>query len=225
VHCVLYEFFRDQGSIIAGALALIAGGIAYLAGHVQATATRQAAEMQVAARDAEIKSADAAAANAIGREIIECSKVVIEALRICECIKVGEVEIIRKNAHSIMINPDPIVYRAVAGRIDHLPYDPQLVVSFYMRMVYVQESIEIIVVGSPGDDSAPVPGEEAETIAKNLKVVCQLARAIISHVPGPIADKQVAHIDAALERAERTFPQGDQTASAAEADQGSRKLK
>jgi hypothetical protein len=73
-----------------------------------------------------------------------------------------------------MMNPDPIVYRAVADRIGRLPYDPQFVVSFYMRMVYIQQTIEIIVVGNPDDDSAPVPEEEAETLAKNLMMTCQL---------------------------------------------------
>jgi len=45
----LYNFFRDQGSIIAGVLALIAGWIAYRAGHVQATATKNAAVIQIEA--------------------------------------------------------------------------------------------------------------------------------------------------------------------------------
>jgi hypothetical protein len=140
MHCVLYEFFRDQGSIIAGVLALIAGVIAYRAGRTQATETRKAAKTQIEAREAEIKSADAATADAICREIIECSKVVIEELRTCECIKSGDVTMMRKNAHSIMMNPDPIVYRSVTGRIDHLTYDAQFVVSFYMGMgIYTPE--------------------------------------------------------------------------------------
>lgn len=44
----LFEFFKDQGSIIAGVLALIAGILAYRAGRIQATETRLAAIMQVA---------------------------------------------------------------------------------------------------------------------------------------------------------------------------------
>src|SRR6266478_3344247 len=44
-----YEVLRDQGSFIAGILALIGGGLAYFAGRIQATATRQAAAAQVAA--------------------------------------------------------------------------------------------------------------------------------------------------------------------------------
>jgi hypothetical protein len=43
----LYEFLRDQGSFIAGVLALIAGIMAYRAGRIQATATNTAAEGQL----------------------------------------------------------------------------------------------------------------------------------------------------------------------------------
>jgi hypothetical protein len=41
MHIPLYEFFRDQGSIIAGILALLAGLVAYRAGKLQARATTQ----------------------------------------------------------------------------------------------------------------------------------------------------------------------------------------
>jgi hypothetical protein len=40
-HSAVYEFFRDQGSIIAGLLALLAGVLAYWAGRSQATETRE----------------------------------------------------------------------------------------------------------------------------------------------------------------------------------------
>ncbi len=42
MHCALYEFFRDQGSAIAGVLALIAGAAAYIG-------ARQAAKMLIMA--------------------------------------------------------------------------------------------------------------------------------------------------------------------------------
>jgi hypothetical protein len=62
-----YEFFRDQGSIIAGVLALIAGILAYRAGCVQATETRQAAITQVAAAHEQTKAAERQ--TAVTREI------------------------------------------------------------------------------------------------------------------------------------------------------------
>jgi hypothetical protein len=46
---LFYDFFRDQGSMIAGLLALIAGVLAYKAGRVQAAQTRGAAVLQIAA--------------------------------------------------------------------------------------------------------------------------------------------------------------------------------
>jgi hypothetical protein len=41
-HSFLYEFFRDQGSIIAGILALLAGISAYWIGKKQISAVRDA---------------------------------------------------------------------------------------------------------------------------------------------------------------------------------------
>jgi hypothetical protein len=41
MHSCLYEFFRDQGSIIAGLLALAAGILAYLAGISQSQSIRE----------------------------------------------------------------------------------------------------------------------------------------------------------------------------------------
>ncbi len=52
-HGIVWEFFRDQGGIIAGVFALIAGGMAYMVGQKQATATTQAAATQVAAVNAQ----------------------------------------------------------------------------------------------------------------------------------------------------------------------------
>lgn len=49
MHSALYEFFRDQGSIIAGVMALIAGAGLYYIGHKQARLTKISAD---AAREA-----------------------------------------------------------------------------------------------------------------------------------------------------------------------------
>lgn len=57
MHSYLYEFFRDQGSLIAGALALIAGIIAYRAGVTQAKATTEAADREIAATRESISAA------------------------------------------------------------------------------------------------------------------------------------------------------------------------
>ena len=48
MHSGLYDFLRDQGSLIGGLLALLAGGIAYLAGLTQARATKEASDKQIA---------------------------------------------------------------------------------------------------------------------------------------------------------------------------------
>jgi len=165
-----YKLATDLGSLIGGVFALLAGVAAYFAGLRQARATRKAAHDQIEAAAAEITNTDAATAKAILREIIECNKVTMEGLRICGCIKSGLLPMTRKNAQLIMMSPDPIVYKAVAHRIGRLPYDLQAVVHFYMRVEYIQHNIQTIVVG-PGDN---VSGEEAETLARSLIIICQL---------------------------------------------------
>lgn len=87
---------------------------------------------------------------------------------------------------------------------------PHPVVQFYMRMVEIQDAVQIIFVG-PDGENASVPGAEAETTAKSVIIACQLARAIISHASGPSVDEEIlritlAHIDEALERVKQSFP-------------------
>jgi len=167
----IYKLLTDWGSFLGGIVGAVgAVGAVYL--------------LTIRQRHEEANNVS----NAIRREILELSKVAMEALRICECVKAGCLPIMRKEAYSIMIPSEPIVYRAVADRIGLLPY-PQHVVQFYMRMVEIRQAIQIIVVGSPDDDSAPVPGAEAETLAKSLIIACQLAQAILSHVPRRSLDK------------------------------------
>lgn len=48
-HGLLYGWLRDQGSFIAGLLALAAGALAYWAGRIQARVTRESAAAQVKA--------------------------------------------------------------------------------------------------------------------------------------------------------------------------------
>ena len=105
---------------------------------------------------------------------------------------------------SAISNPEPTIYKAVADRIGLLPYP---VVQFYMRMVEIQNAVQIAVVG-PGDE---LPGGEAETIAKSVIIVCRLARAIISHAPGRSLDEEISkitlvHIDEALKKSKQSFP-------------------
>lgn len=210
LRCILActSFSATKGVLIAGLLALIAGVTAYCAGVQQAKATRESATKQIEAVTDERTKADAAAAEAVRREILEFSKVIIEALCICGHIKSGAVTMPRKNAYSIMSNPDPIVYKAIADRISRMPYDPQLIVSFYARLAYIQQTIQVIVVGGPGDD---ILATEAEKVAENLITTCKLARVIISYVPSESINEQVteitlAQIDTALESAKRSFP-------------------
>lgn len=142
--------------------------------------------------------------NAIRREIIVLSEILISHLRILKAIKSGKITMERNKLCSAISNPEPTIYKAVADRIGLLPYP---VVQFYMRMVEIQNAVQIAVVG-PGDE---LPGGEAETIAKSVIIACRLARAIISHAPGRSVDEEISritlvHIDEALEKTKQSFP-------------------
>jgi hypothetical protein len=60
----IYFWFRDQGIVVAGALALIAGAAVYRAGILQARATREAAEAQKNTLDSQVNAAREAAEEA-----------------------------------------------------------------------------------------------------------------------------------------------------------------
>jgi hypothetical protein len=114
----------------------------------------------------------------------------------------------RNKLCSATINAEPTIYKAVGDRIGLLPYP---VIQFYMRMVEIQNAVQIAVVG-PGDE---IPGEEAETIAKSVIIACRLARAIISHASGQSVDEEISritlvHIDEALDGAS-VFANGQAT--------------
>src|SRR5215469_7804510 len=64
----LYAFFRDQGSIIAGLLALIAGGLAYRGARTAATMQVQAADKQTAALTEQNQSLKRENARMLARE-------------------------------------------------------------------------------------------------------------------------------------------------------------
>jgi hypothetical protein len=143
---------------------------------------------------------------AIRREVIVLSEILISHLQILAAIKSGAVTITRNKLRSAIMNHDPTIYKAVADRIGLLPYP---VVQFYMRLLEIQNAIQIAVVG-PGGENVAVPGGEAQTIAKSVAIACQLARLIISH--GPNIDEEISritlvHIDEALERAKQSFPE------------------
>jgi hypothetical protein len=71
-----------------------------------------------------------------------------------------------------------------------------------------------MIIESPGPGTAPIPAPLATTIAESVITACQLAGAIISHVPGANLDEQVtqitvANINAALDRAKKSFPNAE----------------
>jgi hypothetical protein len=183
---------RDQGSLIAGILALIAALIAGFWAY-------SAGKMQVRAAATAEANAMSAAAEAVIREVMECNKLVIEALRICEAIYSGQLSMKRRNASSIMMNPDPVVYKSVANRIACFSFDAQLIIQFYLRIVYVQQTLKTIVFG-PDDNNALIPKEEAKIIANNLIFTCQLARSIVLHATQHECNRNPLRIAVALRK-------------------------
>jgi hypothetical protein len=216
VTCPFWQFVDHWQTLITGVFALCGGGVAFLgairAANIQAQAGREQTQANfelsrkrdAALRDEEINNIS----NAIRREIIVLSEILINQLKILAAIKCGQITVTRNHIRSVIMNPEPIIYKAVANRIGILPYP---VVQFYMRLVEIQDAVQIIAVGPDGED-APVPGAEAQTTAKSVIVACQLARSIIQHAPKPSVDEEIAritlvHIDEALKRAKQSFPE------------------
>ena len=173
----------SKGGEIAGALGSLIGGIIGAGGAVATvylliSQQRQEEERRVT--------------EAIRREIIEFSKFITAALDCCGYIKYVKMGVPKKNAHSIMIPIDPIIYKSIADRISLLPY-PQQVVAFYIRVVEVQALIQMII-ESPGDENASIPSSWADTIAESLITACQLAVAIIGHVSSKNLDEHISKI-------------------------------
>jgi hypothetical protein len=193
----------------------LAGGMALYgsihAANIQAQAGRKLMQDNfdfTRQRDAALRSEEVRnISNAIRGEIIVLSEVLISNLRILDAIRNGTIPVMRKNMRTVIMNPEPTIYKAVAGRVGILPYP---VVQFYMRLAEIEDSLQIIVVGLD-DENGLVPGKEVEKLAKPVVIACRLARAIIDQeTASTVDDKDIArvtlaHIDVALEGAKRSF--------------------
>jgi hypothetical protein len=198
--CFVAALAQSKAGEIAAAMGSVIGGIVGASGAVGAVYLLINRQRHEDANNA---------SDAIRREVIEMNELVIQSLKICEQIKLGNISMVRKDAPTIMERVDPIVYKAVADRIGLVPH-PHLTVKFYMRLVEIQQSQRIIAVG-PGGENAPIPIEEIKTLAKSFIIACRFAQAIISHEYDEGADDRalpvfIEHIETALESAKRTFP-------------------
>lgn len=192
VYCTAGEFVAAIGSILGG---LVGAGGAIAA--VFFLIDRQRAEDQLRIGEA------------ISKQVVVFTKIVIESLKICRLIALEKIVVEKKNACSMMMHAEPIIYKGVADRIGLYPYG-QAVVEFYARVIQVQEALRVIVNG-PAEDSEPVTSANVDTIAKALIMACQFAKIIIgSHVPRSDLEKRTAEsiaaqIETALESAKSSF--------------------
>lgn len=192
VYCTAGEFLAAIGSILGG---IVGAGGAIAAVYFLIDQQRAEDKLRIG--------------EAISKEVIVFTKIVIESLKICRFIKLGEIVVEKKNARSMMMHAEPVIYKGVADRIGLYPYG-QAVVEFYTKVIQVQEALRVIVNG-PAEDSEPVTSANADTIAKALIMACQFAKIIIvSHDPRSDLDKRTAEsiaaqIEAALESAKPSF--------------------
>lgn len=199
MHGCLYDFFRDQGSSIAGLLALMAGGLAYWAGRAQAGATRDAARVQVeATKNAAKAQVDAvrSAAEAQAEAARKTHEKEIETVRKSLAVELRQMTTRAWGAHTSLMNlislpgvpvtarmvegavgmPAPVVYPAVADRISLLGEEA-------MDLVIVYQGIEIArdAAGQAMRHRAPdnIPPENVALAARAFLLACVCARDLL----------------------------------------------
>ena len=177
MHSALYEFFRDQGSIIAGLLALIAGLLAYRAGGVQATATRQAAKMQV---QAEQRKNDREVDTVRKSLAIELRQLVVRALTVHKLLKglAGRTDgpITDRMVESSSRVPAPVVYPATADRIGLLNGEAMDVVIVYFLIEIGRVGVSQLMRDRTPDDIRPL---KVAMVAEAFLRACGHARGVL----------------------------------------------
>ena len=180
----LYEFFRDQGSIIAGLLALLAGLLAYRAGRVQAMETRQAAIMQV---DAARRRDD--------REVDALRKSLGTELRIVVPRVLGIYESLNRLAHqtgpitartieNLSSMPTPGVYRSSVAKIGLLGSDAMDVMIVYSLIEAGRDGVTRLMFHRTPDNIRP---ELVAAIAEAFFQACFYARGVLPKVKTGVA--------------------------------------
>jgi hypothetical protein len=147
--------------------------------------------------------------NAITREIIEFTRIIMGILKLCDDIRTGSLKIPKDHLSDFLQLPQPIIYPAVAAQISLLR-TPQQVVGFYMQMMSVKHTADIISL-SPFSIGGVLEGDDVKVVVDPLAKACQLAKLIISDPQdhdwfGDAMEEQiVSHIDEALKEAARNF--------------------
>ena len=152
---------------VAGALGSVLGGVIGASGAafaVHLTLTTQRKE-------------DRARINgALAREITEFARMILRRLDICENIRVGEMHLQKSRLAEVMEMPKPIIYPAVADKIDILLH-PQLIVTFYALIVEIDRLARFI---SLAPLPNPVKERDIKHVVATLVDVAHIAQLIIT---------------------------------------------
>ena len=127
---------------------------------------------------------------AVLTEVAVLSKYLIGHLGLCEMIQQG-FEFPRAQLGTVILTPEPIIYRSVADKITRLPR-PTQVVSFYTRMTEL-DGIGALITNSPSETPNITPNEISGLV--NLLITqCQEAQAILSNVASdPVSEAVLAN--------------------------------
>ncbi len=177
MHTALYEFFRDQGSIIAGLLALIAGVLAYRAGLLQARATRTAAEMQTAVEEQKSKQEVSTVRKSLA---IEVRQLVVRALTVHKLLKKLAAKtdgpITDRMVESYSRVPAPVVYPAAADKIGLLDGEAMDVVIVYFLIEVGRVGVNQLMRDRTPDDIRPTT---VAMVAEAFLRACEYARGVL----------------------------------------------
>jgi hypothetical protein len=202
---------------IAGALGSLIGGMVGAGGAVWAVFLMLSRQ-----RNEET----AKVADAVRTEVTTLVKYVIGAIKICQQIKSGEIQVPRQDAHYIVKNfaNDPVIYPAIADRVGLLPH-PHATTEFYMRLSETKTMVEMLRIKTdpPGITYSSTPleyikPEFAETVAESLITALQLARPIVANEGDSSGKSQLAvwvqvtvvsQIDDCFKSARVSFPNAE----------------
>jgi hypothetical protein len=167
---VLIFFLMDsKPGEIAGALGGIIGGMIGASGAaiaVYLTLSAQRVEDRTRIR------------NALVREVIEFSRLVVGHLETCENIRAGIIALPVPKLTKAMQMPSPIIYPAVADKVGLLP-SPQNVVAFYARIVEIVMIMVPAIADDPARQQAILSGNDIRILVEAWLDILQFANGII----------------------------------------------
>jgi hypothetical protein len=178
-----FSLLSSKSGEIAGAVGSVVGGM------IGASGAAAAVYLTLSAQRTEDRTR---IRNALVREVIEFSRLVVGHLETCENIRSGVIALPVPKLAKAMQMPTPIIYPAVADKVGLLP-SPQNVVAFYARIVELSMIVVPALADDPAHQQAILRGQDVRVLVEAWLDILQFAHGIL----------QDTHHDTAFDQAVR----------------------